>query len=160
MEKEYRELIPNTLKWLPWIGNEYSTSSNKILIVGESHYSDSSEQSKNKHQNEKYTRDVINELAIKYITKDKRSGTLFRNLNLALIGWNSSNIENRLKLWNKVCFYNFVQEEMKSLKDRPSKQQLVNGWESFIELVRIIQPTQVFFIGSKVCDEFSESMNK
>jgi hypothetical protein len=161
MEKQLQKLVSeSTLKWLPWIGNAYQNSNIKFLIVGESHYSGISPESKLKHQNENFTRIVINELALRYLTNDKRSGTLYRNLNLSLIGEKSSNLESRTNLWNKVCFYNFIQEEMQSINQRPSKKQLFSGWESFDELVRILKPTHVLFIGSKVCEEFSEVMNK
>jgi hypothetical protein len=161
MEIELQKIVDNKiLKWLPWVGNAYQNSHIKLLIVGESHYSGVSPESKLKHQDENFTRIVINELAIRYLTHDKRSGTLYRNLNLGLIGEKSSNLENRTNLWNKVSFYNFVQEEMQSIKQRPSKKQLFSGWESFIELVQILKPTQVLFIGSKVCEEFREVMNK
>ncbi len=33
------EKIP-TLTWLPWIGKDYFNSNKRLLIIGESHYSD------------------------------------------------------------------------------------------------------------------------
>ena len=159
MEKELNTLITEgKLKWLPWIGKNYDSADQKILIVGESHYTGTDENSIKKHQSKDYTRIVVDELALKYLTKDKRSGTLFRNLNLALLGTESKKTEIRKTYWDKVCFYNFVQEEMKTIQKRPSKEQLNDGWKSFVELMKILKPTKVLFIGSKVCDEYSHSL--
>jgi len=126
----------NDLYWNPWIGESFSNSTDKLLIVGESHYADpKNNESIEKHKNVDFTKKVVSELAIKYLTTDKRSGTLFRNLNLALIGQDSLKMEIRDEKWNEFAFYNFIQEPMLSIKKRPSKIQVQQGWKVFIELL-------------------------
>ena len=51
-------------KWLPFIGDHYLTipEDRKLLIVGESHYHDNSQQSIKKHNSPDFTRQVIEEL--------------------------------------------------------------------------------------------------
>ncbi len=142
------------LKWRPWIGVKFENSANRILVIGESHYQGTSEDSIRKHKNPDFTRIVVDELAIKYLTNDKRRATLFRNLNFALVGLSSRVKSTREKLWSELAFYNFIQEPMKNNKTRPSKEQINQGWEVFIELVKIIQPKKVLFIGSKVAEDY------
>jgi hypothetical protein len=56
-DKSFLEV--NTLKWLPWVGDNYPTLSplQKTLIIGEGHYyePDEGEHYYNKHQDNTYT---------------------------------------------------------------------------------------------------------
>jgi hypothetical protein len=58
-DKEFKNV--ENLKWLPFVGQNFfnSPNENKMLIVGESHYHDKSEESILKHDNPLYTRIVI-----------------------------------------------------------------------------------------------------
>jgi hypothetical protein len=158
LDKKFRDL--EYLKWLPWVGENYMNSNNKILVVGESHYQGTTDESIEKHKNPEFTRIVVNELAIQYLTKDKRSGTLFRNLNLALDGIASNSVELRKETWNQFAFYNFIQEPMVDISKRPSKVQIKEGWKVFLNVISILQPKKVLFIGSKVCDNYDLILNE
>ena len=150
----------NGLKWLPWVGENYMNSTSKILIIGESHYQGATEESIKKHENPEFTRIVVNELAIRYLTNDKRSGTLFRNLNLALNGTSSNDKEVRREMWDQFAFNNFIQEPMDDISKRPSKEQIKEGWKVFLAVIKILQPEKVLFIGSKVSEKYDLILNE
>jgi hypothetical protein len=157
-DDQFEKLIfENKLKWFPWVGRNYQTNDNKILVIGESHYCGTDLKSLEKHENPEFTRKfVVPELAIKYLTDDKRSATLFRNFNLGMFALKSIKESAREEGWGEMSFYNFIQEPMKDIKQRPTKVQIENGWLVFKNLIEILKPTKVIFIGSKV----SEGYNK
>lgn len=145
------ELIEqNSIKWLPWIGSNYSNNSTRLLIVGESHYYDPVENgSHEKHQSKMFTREVIEEMAV---GKDYYQTRIFQNLHLALLGHDDFDGE---KIWSEVAFYNFVQRPMRSNKERPSYDDFLSGWNSFHQLITHIKPTCVLFIGLSAANSFN-----
>ncbi|MDB5250411.1 MAG: hypothetical protein JWQ40_4805 [Segetibacter sp.] len=145
----------NNLKWLPWIGQDYFDlkGDERILIVGESHYQDDSNVSIEKHKDPEFTRRVVKELGVdKYYEKVQ----LFKNLHLALLG--TDTFEGKL-LWDKVCFYNFIQRPMDTNKGRPSKEDLIGGWQVFEELIKKIKPRYCLFVGTSSTASYLSGMS-
>lgn len=132
------------LKWLPWIGDQFLSVPNdkRLLIVGESHYHDSTPQSIQKHNSPIFTREVIEELAIErcyYGTK------IFPNLHRALF---RNDEFDSSTFWNLVSFYNFIQRPMETNNGRPSNKDFNNGWNVFLEIMSILKPKTCLFIGT------------
>ena len=148
-------IIEGKLTWQPWLGDNYSKSKKKTLIIGESHYykpvSDN-DKSFTKHQNINFTQIVVNEIAIKRLMDDKRSATMYENFYRSI----KSDGQTRVDYWNSVAFYNFIQQPMHSIKQRPSKDMIKKAWTSFRTVVDIIQPDVVIFIGVKCSEGFNE----
>lgn len=157
MEKKLNELTDNKiLKWLPWVGRYFNDSNNRLLIVGESHYYNPEDQkSIDNHNNIEYTRICINDIGIKKEYKryqDKRTARLFPNFHKTVFGNDKTNSE---VLWQNVAYYNFIQSPMHSNKSRPSTKEIYEGWDSFFEVLKILRPDRVLFIGSEALNKFN-----
>ena len=142
------------LKWLPWIGDNYNAvpQDKKLLIVGESHYHDTTPQSIQKHNDANYTRAVIEELAIDrfyYGTK------IFPNLHRALLQNDEFDTEI---FWNLIAYYNFVQRTMETNKGRPNYDDFYSGWKTFFEVIKILRPSICLFIGTTSANVLSHAI--
>jgi hypothetical protein len=144
----------NGLKWLPWVGNNYESNDNKILIVGESHYHDETKESSEKHQDLKFTRKVIEELAIDRYYYGTR---IFPNLHKAL--FRNDEFDSN-KFWNLVAFYNFVQRPMNTNKSRPDYKDFYNGWNTFFSLAEILRPQTCIFVGTSAANSLMDSIQE
>ncbi len=136
------------LRWLPWIGNNFLTTPNeqKLLLVGESHYYKPEEKgSLEKHQDNLYTRIVVEKVAIEkeYKQYEKRTAKIFPNIHFTFLG--SDNIDSGL-FWNKVAYYNFIQRPMKTNHVRPTKKDNMDAWQIFGEVINILNPATCIFL--------------
>lgn len=155
----------NGLTWLPWIGKEYFNSSKRLLIIGESHYSDGSTEqaflaNKKLASKNDFTRNTIIQTQIQKAYEHKP----LKNLFTALYGNKSINEE---KLWSQLAYYNFVQRSMnysningQKNTEQPIIKDFDLGWETFIELVKILKPTDCIFIGVRAAEPFERMMDK
>lgn len=143
------------LKWLPWIGIDYFTSDERLLIVGESHYllpEDDPYYEKNKDEAglPDFTRNVIQTKCIDDKTKAQPT---FDNINRCLFGNQKMTADDRAEKWKHLAFYNFVQRPMKTNQKRPKSEDWEKGWKVFAELITIIKPTECIFIGVAAADK-------
>lgn len=146
----------STLKWLPWVGENYPSlsTSQKTLIIGESHYyePDEGEQSYNKHQDNTYTRKVIKDVAIgrEYRTYPNGAAKIFPNFHRTIFA--NDTFDSSI-LWENVCFYNFIQDPMNTKLGRPKEADYKKGWATFSEVLNILQPSTCLFLGNS-CASF------
>lgn len=144
-----------TQKWLPFIGNSYLSlpKNNMLLIVGESHYHNSTEESIKKHNSKDYTKLVIEELAIKrwyWGTK------IFQNFHKAMFG---NDVFNSETFWNLTSFYNFIQRPMETNKSRPTFNDFFNGWITFFDTIDITKPKTCIFIGTEASNSLRHAIS-
>ena len=154
MDKSYDDAFSQIadLKWLPWVGENYNDNNIRILVVGESHYHDNTQQTINSSHSTSFTREVVNDLAINSL--NKRS-PFFQNFHLALL---ETNEFDSTKFWNQVAFYNFIQKPMTTSMGRPPRQDFVDGWKVFFETIRILKPTLCIFVGTTAANYYSNSI--
>lgn len=151
MLKKVKEI--EGLKWLPWIGNHFSAmKENRILIIGESHYHDNSEESIEKHESPLYTQKVIKELAIE---RKYWKTKIFPNFHKAIMGNDSFNSND---FWNLLSFYNFIQKPMNTNNGRPTKNDFYQGWFSFFKVIEILKPNTCIFIGTESTNSFQKAI--
>lgn len=146
------------LKWFPWIGNQFSAQEDRLLIVGESQYAKG--ESLEEYQkdlaiveNPMFTRNAIEQTQI---NKDYKHLPLDNLLNSLLGNYDSS------KVWSKISFYNFVQRTMNyglGNMEVPKPEDFDEGWKTFIEVVKIIKPTDCIFIGVSAATSFERMMD-
>jgi hypothetical protein len=151
------------LTWLPWVGRKFSqrASDTRLLIVGESHYvrADSEEQLniiRSQHlEASGYTREIVSECLL---NADWPNKTL-DNIPKVLF---KSPTYDRARFWADTAFYNFVQRPMhynqEGQPERPSWDDFVMGWRVFLDVIRIIQPSQCLFIGVEASRSFDFCM--
>ena len=155
----FDSIVSNGLCWYPWVGKNYQLNDKKILVVGESHYANNNEKDPAEQMcnvdhvadDINFTRYIIYESRI---LKDYAPKTL-DNINRVLVGCN--NFEGKL-LWNNIAFYNFIQRPMKTVDERPSWEDFLNGWRTFADVVKILKPTACIFIGNSAANFFNEAM--
>lgn len=147
------DAIP-TLSWYPWVGKVFFTSRRRILIVAESHYNEGERVDELNRiiLNRKYTtRNVVQY----YPVSHQDNNPMFENLHRCLFRTNNINREN---VWSHIAFYNFVQRSMDyNRKERPADADWVNGWKTFVEVVKILKPTDCMFVGVGAADKFNEN---
>ena len=150
------------LTWLPWVGTKVPSlpQDQKLLIVGESHYSNETKADKvAKHvasliADITYTRDIIQECPV---NREWRNPTL-ENIERFLLGGQTADPAG---LWSELAFYNFVQRPMEYAlrKERPAWDDWVDGWSVFQEVINVLRPSHCIFIGVAASNAFDWAMN-
>lgn len=140
----------NTLKWLPWIAEDFANTKIKLLVVGESHYEGGKKEEK--YENKQYTRIIHKETAVE---RNYYNIKVYPNFHRAMFGNDNFDAE---KFWNKTAYYNFIQRPMFTNKDRPTEQDNKIGWETFVDLVTILKPDICIFLGTSSANSFNEIM--
>lgn len=153
------------LTWLPWVGEAFldRPHTERLLIVGESHYvrpKDGEDLSKviaDHLSYADYTRDVVAECLVYQAWPNRTLDTLPKLL------FGTDQID-RERYWSDTAFYNFIQVPMhynrEGSPERPSWEAFVAGWSSFLDVVRILEPSHCLFIGVAALDSFNHSMNE
>ncbi|MEE1290018.1 MAG: hypothetical protein UHW86_03180 [Spirochaetota bacterium] len=99
--------------FLPFVGSEYDSGGifgKKILILGESHHCDPGEATRN------FTKDVME----KHLYEESYS--TFTKFERSLVG-RETNQDERIKIWNSLIFYNYLQEPMSDVRLAGTREQ-------------------------------------
>lgn len=150
----------NNLRWYPWIGKEYYDGfiGKKLLLVGESHYAQGNDENEDKEYYDDFMRDKYSTTdTIKSLLGKNGNWNLYTNTYKALLGDSQVDID---KFWSKVSFYNFIQRPMLTNKDRPTKEDSINAWNTFLCLIKILKPTDCIFLGSENSKYFTPVIEK
>ena len=129
-----------SLKWFPWIGNEYDKT--KFLIIGESHYEDGDFwQLGNKETTRMITQKRIDDVNGKW--------TLHRNVEKTILNKTDISFDQRQELWNSVAYWNLVQRllDSRNQDDRPNDNDFDLGWKLFFEIYKILEPKFCLVLG-------------
>jgi hypothetical protein len=150
----------NGLTWLPWIGKNFKNNKKRLLIVGESHYAlgDNDEEYQKRYKdatdNKTLTRECIYESPV---CGEWRNNT-FDNIHRVLL---RSNDFDKELFWEQVAFYNFIQRLMDyRVKERPTWVDFYSSWKTFIELIKILKPTDCIFIGVSASNSYNQAMEE
>ena len=156
-------IIPN-LSWLPWIGSDYFKNTNRLLIIGESQYPQGETETVYKEDLARvngidFTRNAVLQTQIqnhyKHPALDNLLKALLKNFPI-----------NKEKLWKEIAFYNFVQRVMNysSFNGKKTEQPAIadfdEGWKVFVEVVKILKPTDCVFIGVSAAMPFERMMDQ
>lgn len=170
MNNSYKDLdtalinLPN-LKWLPWIGKNFFTNPKRLLIVGESQYANGTSEDEFiadlavvNHID--FTRNMIQQTQIQNIYVHKPLNNLLKTLFV-------NDRVNNEKLWENISFYNFIQRPLDYRKnaetgnpERPLVADFDQGWETFVEVVKILEPTDCIFIGVEAATSVERMMDQ
>lgn len=149
-----------SLRWLPWVGREYRTAPRQLLIVGESCYAQdekgnpSPETEADFLQDRDTTRGVLN---CNLARED--TWRVYTGLCNTLVGGNE--IEDRKKLWERVAYYYLIQNRvMQTLNDAPQKEDYRHAWPCFLEVVKVLKPTDCLVLGTRNETAFGFSMEQ
>ena len=152
------------LTWFPWVGDNYLSAEKRILFVGESHYAKKGSDI-DKEQCEKTIADINftrNAVCESHVNNGWSDGRMIAGLHRALFEKDlvGKDLCGRISLWRTVAFYNFVQNLMGIQSARPSQNDFRDGWKTFLEVVKILKPHTVIFIGVEAMKHFERVMNE
>ena len=132
----YKSLNANKeLKRFPWIGKNYLQ--NRILILGDSHYATNQEA-------EREFEDPYSTIETIKAVIEKGPYSFYNGL------YNLFNLETQKDIeefWSNIAFYNFVQEIMKDVHQKPSPTNRMKAWRCLAEVSKVLQPTFILFLG-------------
>ncbi len=123
----------------PWIGKNYNTNSERILLLGESHY--------DKHGNvsENFTIEIINEFL------DWAKYKYFNNTGLLF------NKKDPKEIWNNISFSNIIQTAFPNGKTQPTQTDKSNIPLNFESLLNILKPTKVIVLSKRLWEWLPEN---
>lgn len=162
-DKDFKKIMEShPLTWFPWVGHFYRKARLKVLIVAESHYANDNDPQKLKEALENcaddvnFTREVMFESGIDYWY----GNSMLEGLERALL--RTSNLGDRAKqLWGNLAFYNFIQRPMQynhEMKERPTNDEFYRSWNVFLQVVKLLRPTRVIFVGNTAANFFDAAM--
>ncbi|GAB3566094.1 hypothetical protein GCM10027578_14700 [Spirosoma luteolum] len=127
----------------PWVGENYSTQSPKILVLGESHYG------KDEWYTPEFTQGVIKDWAL----CQKGTRSFFTKIAKILLGkpheWIS--LEEKHDLWHRVAFYNYVQEFVGvGPRMRPTPAMWTDAEDAFEYVMKQLTPDIVIVMGKEL----------
>lgn len=150
--------LPPTATWFPHIGLEYHNvpSAHRLLLIGESHYQNANEEEK--YKDPFITQEIVRNIGNRRVHKSaeiKRPTQFFVNIHRTFLPGQKFEGNN---FWNYVSFYNFIQVPMSSKHHRPTKEQWVEGWQNFEEMIRLLQPNACVFLGFEAANALNTSL--
>lgn len=130
----------------PWIGSGYASAPKRVLFMGDSHYTidgNTKEFCQEEYDrcisDKEYTRGIIGcEIG------SPGSWPFHKYLEKTFLDEANMNVE---AFWNKVASYNFIQEPMKSINEKPSHADCETAWKCFADVIQIIKPNVCIFFG-------------
>lgn len=142
------------LRWLPFVGESYGVSQKKVLLVGESHYYNPDDQNTS-FEHLEFTRWIVDEMGIQ---NQNYGSPFFSKISQIFNG------VDRTALWQKTSFYNFIQRPMdkggkviQGVVERPSKEDFLDGWRIFFEVVKNLNPDYCVFFGNTAANHFEKA---
>lgn len=133
--------------FMPWIGAKYEAEGFRglrILIVAESHYGSK------RSERPTATPELVKALGQRLIHPDAtarlRRHPHFARIVTAVSGAARASMlttQERADLWERVCYYNFLQEFMSAPRVLPSAESWDAGKKAFLEVLAAVQPDVV-----------------
>ncbi len=129
------------LKWLPWLGKNYSNCENRIMIVGESHYAEDTPTRLAEFDRIEITRECIEDMGV---DNNHYNVKFYQNLHFLLA--NNTKLNTEL-FWSRVCFFNFIQKTMTTSQTRPEYLDFHNSSSVFFNLLEKLEPNYCLMCG-------------
>lgn len=137
------------LTWYPWVGKDYKKGTRRILVVGDSHYSVDCEGYFDQECYDDFmsTKEASRNILERYLNGE--TWNFYRNL--------ESTFPDSDNFWSEITFYNFIQQPMRQSNAIPNEQEYITAWHCFVDLIKILKPTDCIFIGvrSETCFGYS-----
>ena len=131
------------LKWLPWICENYFSSSAKLMILGESHYLCEG------YSQENYGKDFTRSFVAQH--KNEGVGTkVFRNFEKTILNRDTDEELSKTEQWDiidSIVYQVIVQRLLESNDERPSAGDFKNGWKIIFKTMKVLKPKVVISLG-------------
>src|SRR5690554_3331446 len=174
LDTDFRKI--SGMKFLPWVGNQFSISKNRLLIVAESIYNgyDKTDKSpeelkllEEKINDERYARWVIKEQGIHHTcnwTVNNIENGCPPNVrkvtdNFARAFYNKKNLSYSEKeiLWSNTIFHELIQEPLNDINDRGkiNYTSINKGYSVLYEVINLVKPKKILFIGNSNIEQIN-----
>ena len=132
--------------FLPWVGKEYQQgiSGKRIMALGESHYC----ANPTTEAVPTLTQSIIADLTDVDSPHEHYKNT-YTKFERALEG-KVVLPADKLKLWNSVLFYNYVQEPISGARVAPTTQQFTDSEGAFFQVLEAHQPDVILVWGQRL----------
>ncbi len=145
----------------PWIGAHYTTSSIKLLLIGESHYAVDKDGYYDENCEEKFEKDPT--ITIKVINEFLTGSASWRFFENTTNLFTQKDAGLKHYFWQKIAYYTLIQKPMHSATQRPSQEDfreyqklIFPPLESFKENI----PTHVIFLGNSSERHFNSNLSE
>lgn len=142
----------------PWIGENYSSSEKKIMVLGESHIcGDGCSDCGNANNHPECIHFTKN--AVKYFLDYKTGNDDFSPwmntfTKFGNVFYNSSlSAEETLAFWDSIVFYNYVQYATDQARVSPLIDEFKKSQTAFFEILQAYKPDIVFVWGNRLWDQ-------
>lgn len=130
------------VNFLPFVGREYDKGGifgKKILILGESHHCNPGEA----------TKDFTNDVMKKHLYEESYS--TFTKFERSLVG-HETNQDERIKIWNSLIFYNYLQEPMSDVRLAGTREQYRAAEPALFTVLEKYAPEYMVVWGTRLWD--------
>jgi len=148
----------HTIRFKPYVGENYHSQEFKVLVLGESHYlndTDYADYVASKQRIELITQNVLND----YLHYKKTGEGYHRWMNTFTRFANvyadkTLSSAEVLEFWNSISFYNYVQSPMNASRQSPSGEDFSKSIDAFKQVVKELKPDIVFFWGYRLWNNY------
>ena len=147
------------LTWLPWVGGDYKPGG--LLVVGETNYAHDDSGATpddavaNVNGNWHFTHDVVNTFCL----SRRKSNRTFDVITHLLKGSDAAKVAAvSAEVWQSFAYMDLIQTAMKGKGwgngdkriaiERPQKAMWKPGWKALIEVIKILKPGSLLFVGA------------
>jgi len=145
--KKSNQKYSEKVKILPWIGENYFNEEERLLILGVSTYFKDSQSKK----------DCVKDFIKSICNGDKRRGSIYLIKTENLL---KNKKETSKNFWNRISFYNYVQEITDMPKQKSPEEYLEFANKALIEILKKLMPDKVIVIGHKLFQNLPDKFEK
>jgi len=153
------------LTWYPWIGSEYTRGG--LLVVGESNYANGDvghtpdAARKAVDGNVYFTECVVSRFCI---NRSERNPTFDGITNVLCDDLKKDILSAGRHTWGRIAYMDVIQQSMRGKgkdwktgegRSRPTKGMWGPGWNAVLEVMEILKPGSLLFVGAGVANHFS-----
>lgn len=131
----------NDIQHQPWVGSHFSTSPQRLLILGESHHGDDPDAVD-------MTGPVVEEWLSGVSNPPYR---FFTHIAVALSGQNPWELDRRA-VFQPIAFYNYVRRVMPAPRVAPNQDDFMRSEAAFREVIERLRPTHIAVCGRRLWD--------
>jgi hypothetical protein len=151
------------MQWLPWIGDKYSSGA-RVLVLGESHYNWGEDDegrrcAEARLDNRLFNRELI---TVDHGMNRQSHQKFYRNIERMLFQVSYPRATETDFFWRNAAYFNLVQRPMPDHRTRPTDDDLANGWDVCLRILRIIRPGLILVAGSdwRKVNTFKDSLTR
>ena len=160
------------ITWYPWVGVDYKEGG--LMVVGESNYADgdmgdSPEKAcKAVNDNVNFTKEMVMRFSIKRNDTNKTFTGISKVLCYDSL-LTSDIVDIGCSVWRRIAYMDVIQKAMQGLpnrkkklipnawenrkhRERPSKELWEPGWLAVLNVIEILKPDAILFVGCGVAD--------